>query len=504
MIKQQQDATYQENDDAEYQEKQDTAYLSPQIQEQSSFKQPSISPPGRTTATVPGKPEEKWEKERPSDIPVQVADPIQYWALTKRWPKVYFESDGQTWEDLEQDSSLEEEMENPDPSVQWFDFKGFILPRPVRKVPTLRRKQSDSSLTETCDQTNRENKSVPYANPQYAVLLEAKGSYMSKSASSVTKESKDLCQQLLESQQTVLEDSLFRDDLFEEACRKIENRNEAKVIQDIARLLVPSAETFATYGAKHLEHLIEGVNEAWRGNIPIQGPRPQPDYFVGFRRSAFTDVQLKKIDPLIGSVFETSFFIATYRIYFPFFTCEVKCGTAALDIADRQNAHSMSVALRALVALFKSVGRGKELNQKILAFSISHDHRSVRIYGHYPIFENDKSIFYRHPIHEFGFTVLDGKEKWTTYKFTKNIYDHYAPKLHKLICSAIDDLPSGISFDLSQPASFAGSASHAGSARGGEDDSQSSFTTSQKAVTPTTSLSQAIGPAFQKSRNQEG
>ena len=42
-------------------------------------------------------------------------------------------------------------------------------------------------------------------------------------------------------------DSLFRDDLFEKTCRKI----EARVIQDIARLIVPSAETLATYGATH-------------------------------------------------------------------------------------------------------------------------------------------------------------------------------------------------------------------------------------------------------------
>lgn len=272
------------------------------------------------------------------------------------------------------------------------------------------------------------------------------------------------------------------------------------MIQDVARLLVPSVETFATYGATHLEHLIEGVNEAWLGNIPIQGPRPQPDYFVGFRRSAFTNGQLKKIDPLIGSAFETSFFIATFRIYFPFFTSEVKCGAAALDIADRQNAHSMSVGLRALIALFQLVGREKELDRKILTFSISHDHRTVRIHGHYPVFENDRPIFYRHPIHEFGFTVSDGKEKWTTYKFTKNIYDHYAPKLHELICSAIDDLPDGISFDLSQSASFTQSVSHVSSDRGG-DDSQSSFTTSQKAVTPTTSFSQAMEPASKKSKN---
>ena len=220
---------------------------------------------------------------------------------------------------------------------------------------------------------------------------------------------------------------MFRDDLFEATCRKIQDRNEARIIQDIARLIVPSAETLATYGATNLNHLTEGVDEGWIGNMPVEGPRPQPDYSVGFRRSAFTDEQLNKLDPLIGSVYENFFFVVTYRMYFPFLTCEVKCGAAALDIADRQNAYSMTVAVRGVVELYKAVKREKELHREILAFSISHDHRSVRIYGHYAIIEEEKTIFYRHPIYEFSFTALDGKDKWTAYKFTKSVYDIWMP-----------------------------------------------------------------------------
>jgi hypothetical protein len=236
----------------------------------------------------------------------------------------------------------------------------------------------------------------------------------------------------------------------------------------------------------------------------VEGPWPQPDYSVGFRRSAFSDEQLKKLDKLIGSVFDNSFFVATYRMYFPFFTCEVKCGAAALDIADRQNAHSMTVAVRALVELFRSVKREKELDREILAFSISHDHSSVRIYGHYPVIEGDKTTFYRHPIRQLYFT--DGEEKWTAYKFTKNVYDTWMPKLHKLICSAIDDLLAGISFDLSQSASFSQStpqSSQQSNAESvlGEDDSQSSFLASQE-VTPTMSFTQPTEPAFKKPRNK--
>jgi len=45
--------------------------------------------------------------------------------------------------------------------------------------------------------------------------------------------------------------------------------------------------------------------------------------------------------------------MATYYMYFPFLTCEVKCGASALDIADRQNAHSMALAVRGVVELFR-------------------------------------------------------------------------------------------------------------------------------------------------------
>lgn len=157
------------------------------------------------------------------------------------------------------------------------------------------------------------------------------------------------------------------------------------MIQDISRLIVPSAESLATFGAKHLDILTESVNEGWNNSDPfIRGStRPQPDYSVGFGRDAFTENQLAKLSPCIGDFIagDRSLFMATYYMYFPFLTCEVKCGTAALDIADRQNAYSMTLAVRGIVELFRAVKREDEVNRQILAFSISHDHQSVRIYG---------------------------------------------------------------------------------------------------------------------------
>jgi hypothetical protein len=195
--------------------------------------------------------------------------------------------------------------------------------------------------------------------------------------------------------------------------------------------------------------LIESTNEGWNNSIPLTKTRPQPDYSVGFRREAFTEDQLKRLEPFVGDLTDTSFFMATYHMYFPFLTCEVKCGATALDIADRQNAHSMTMAVRGVVELFRLIKREKELHREILGFSISHDHRTVRIYGHYPIIDGNKTTFYREPIRTFDFTELDGKEKWTAYQFTTNVYNVWMPTHFKRICSVIDELPPDLDFEVS-------------------------------------------------------
>ena len=97
---------------------------------------------------------------------------------------------------------------------------------------------------------------------------------MDKSDLGITDASQSLCRHLLDSEQNVPKDSLFRDDLFETTCRKIQDRNEARIIQDIARLILSSPETLAISGATNLNHLIEGVDEGWIGNISVEGPRP--------------------------------------------------------------------------------------------------------------------------------------------------------------------------------------------------------------------------------------
>lgn len=125
----------------------------------------------------------------------------------------------------------------------------------------------------------------------------------------------------------------------------------------------------------------------------------------------------------MGDVTETSYITATCDMLFSFLTCEMKSEFESLDVGDRQNTHSMTIVVGAVEKLFRLVGRENEINREILSFSFSHNNTIVRIYGHYAVFSGPKTRYYRHPIRDFNLEFQDGRERWTAYRFTKNIYD---------------------------------------------------------------------------------
>ncbi|KAM7183515.1 hypothetical protein V8F33_013529 [Rhypophila sp. PSN 637] len=386
--------------------------------------EPNADPDQKRQRTSPPQPTEISDPA----ISTGQTDPIAIWVKEGRWP------DEESW---------------PEETFDTVPTMERILARKKSFSNPSRKRSNSATSTTPSDQKPREEKSAPYRNAQYPLLLQTKGSYMGKSPLGITDNSKRLCETLLRGEQPHPKESLFDNHVFESVCDNLENKNEARVIQDVSRLIVPSAEQCALH-TKHLKHLVESVNEGWNNSIPFTSTRPQPDYSVGFRREAFTDDQLIKLSPFIGDFItgDQSLFMATYYMYFPFLTCEVECGAAALDIADRQNAHSMTLAVRAIVELFRAVKRAGEVHRQLLAFSISHDHQSVRIYGHYPVVDGKDTKYYRHPVRKFDFTELDGKEKWTAYRFTKNVYDIWMPAHFKKVCSAIDQLPSNLDFDV--------------------------------------------------------
>lgn len=346
-----------------------------------------------------------------------------------------------------------------------------FLARP--KTPSLRRTKSNASLNGPSETSSREAKSRPYTDKNYEVFLESKGIFLDDHKDGITSDSKNFCRKLLERDLKTPRGTRFDDDVFESTCQRIRKKNETGVIRVIGELIVPSAEGAIDHGHISFQRLIESVNEGWDSSISLDEaqqlpqtlplsqalqlpqsrqfrlPRPQPDYAVGFPRQAFTEYQLRRLAPFVREIGDTSFFMSTAFMHFPFMTAEVKCGKAALDIADRQNGHSSFLEIRGVVKLFRLVKREKELHRQILAFSISHDHRMVRIYGHYPVIDGEKTTYHRYSVHEFSFAALDGREKWTSYKFVMSLYDDWAPSHFKRLCSAIDELPE-VNFQVSQ------------------------------------------------------
>lgn len=341
-------------------------------------------------------------------------------------------------------------------------FRDLVQPALARKrsLASLRRKRSDASINaETVptrtpsDQLPREQKSAPYRHPRYEIQLRERGSFTWRCKGGIGAESKELLQKLLKSPQSPPKDTLFDDDLFEDTLNSIKGRNETRVIRDIAQLIVPSAEILAMRGAQHLKILRETTNAGWNNAIPIYGSRPQPDYSLGFKREAFTKEQLQKLQPFIGNDLEdSSYFAATYDMYFPFLTSEAKCGASALDVADRQNLHSQTVLLRGLFELFRLVGRESELHTIPNGFSFSHSDVDVRIWAHLLVVTNENNPeYYREPIAKFDIErTAQADNRWIGWTVTMNILDLWVEDHFKWICSAIDMLPACLDFEVSE------------------------------------------------------
>jgi hypothetical protein len=86
-----------------------------------------------------------------------------------------------------------------------------------KSTGSLRRKRSDTELhtdspNTPSDQKSRDAKSAPYRDARYSVILATKGSIIDKDDFGIVKKSKQLVQELLNTEQTVAQESLFRDD----------------------------------------------------------------------------------------------------------------------------------------------------------------------------------------------------------------------------------------------------------------------------------------------------
>ncbi|KAL6881112.1 hypothetical protein J3F83DRAFT_758090 [Trichoderma novae-zelandiae] len=286
----------------------------------------------------------------------------------------------------------------------------------------------------------REHKSDPFRDPSWQNDFNRFGTYMREDPHGLGPEATTLYKGLLEGAQAPPQNSLFDDNVIDETCERIRYRNETTLFRDITPLIAPSAELLALRDHQpHLGLLCESTNEVWSSSQPVIRIQSQPSYSVGFKAEAFTEEQFNKVTDFFEELCaeETSPMMGTPHMFFPCFSLEI----GPMAIAERQNVHNMSVAMRGVVELFRGVCREAELHRQILGFSISHNHCQVEIAAHYPVIYGDLTNFYRRVIHSFDFSDPACGDRWAAYRFTRNLYDTWMPAHFDRICSAIADLP---------------------------------------------------------------
>ncbi|PNP52008.1 hypothetical protein THARTR1_07217 [Trichoderma harzianum] len=284
-----------------------------------------------------------------------------------------------------------------------------------------------------------EHKTDPFRDPSWEYEFQQFGTFLHEHPLGLCQESEALCKKLLEDEQPLPEKSLFDDDIIHATCEMIQNRNETMVFRDITPLIAPSAELLALRGETHTSLMYESTNEIWAHSQPILRVQPQPTYAVGFRGQAFTTQRYQKVYALFEDrcTEDSSPVASTPFMFFPFFACEI----GSLSMAQRQNTHSMTIGMHAVVELFRGVKREAELNRQVLAFSIAHSHHEVQIAAHYPVILGEDTSFFQKVLYSFDFADPACVDKWAAYRFTRNVYDHWMPIHYRRICSAIDEIP---------------------------------------------------------------
>ena len=281
-----------------------------------------------------------------------------------------------------------------------------------------------------------------------------------RASSLIQKSSKDLCISFLDGDRIPSRFPCYPPEQIPDILERIQGLNEARLQRDVTPWVVPSAENLVFSGQTIPDYIGEEIQADWTRCATMGSTRPKPDYTAGLLRSAFTNDEIGKLQNYTS--FEKPFFF-TPNLCFPFLMCEIKTGLVGMEKADGQNIHSASIAVRAIIELYKNAfgtthpNRVDELYGQVLAFSVSHNNELVNLYGHYAVLSDDSTKpqkFYRYHIDMFSLTIRNGADRYKAYNFVFNIYEKFAPMHRKRIKDAVAFLPTiaertGLSFAAS-------------------------------------------------------
>ncbi|KAL7938216.1 hypothetical protein V8C35DRAFT_291252 [Trichoderma chlorosporum] len=330
------------------------------------------------------------------------------------------------------------------------DFEAMSEPAPKRSRPTLAASElgelySDGSNIPGTDATSQDNESNEYKASGYVIWLEANGGFMHPSKEGPISDDVAFCQRLLESSADTPSGTLFDDKFIGSFLNTLHNRSEARLLADLHPLLMPSAENLFIQGKEELKYVIDDYNDPWLTTEPFYGPIPQPVHAQGLKWSMFSESQRRKLGEKSG---EKSLYAMRHEMYFPYLTAEIKSDNQPFEVADRQNMHSMCVALRAVASLAQAAGRLQEVHRRVLGFSISHQSTGVRIYGYYPEVVGDKVKYYRWPVRSIH--LWTQADKWACYRFVEKVNSDFLPIHAKRIVDFLEQIvdPQDVPFEL--------------------------------------------------------
>ena len=288
----------------------------------------------------------------------------------------------------------------------------------------------------------------------YEKWIERKGLFMDvlRGEESVCKKSKELCGSLQKITQKVISPSIFPKDTSLKVVLLCQNRNEGKVNRDVTPIIIPPTLSLYLHGDSAIEHVIDEVNADWMETCVLAGPQIRPDLSIGLSSSAFSEAEINKMKNYTSVDNWTMF---TRDMYLPFLMCEVKCGRDGLNKADRQNMHSSSVAVRALLRIEQEADKHRQKKQfetldgQILVFSVSHDQQDARLYAHYAKVRGKRWEYHRYKVKKFD--LMQHDELVAIHNFVRNVFKTFLPKHIKRIKDALAALPdpSTLSFSTS-------------------------------------------------------
>lgn len=333
------------------------------------------------------------------------------------------------------------------PSIRWKDYfddwpqnsssmaANMRESRPVKRAHPLSRSNSYS-------QSVREGSSPVAWTRHHEEKMRDAGLVMMEhqNRASITDDCQQVCGRLLKAEYTLPEGPSFDAERFIRVLEGAQFRNEARIVRDITPIVVPSAELLHIDGHASLANICEAMNAEWTQCDTLCGPRPKPDFVAGISGLAFTDEEKEKLRLIHTSSCPNLF---PENMYFPFLICEVKGSDRPVREAERQAMHTASIAIRAVIQLYRKISAAIEVHRKILAFSIAHDNSTVKIFGHFATIEDEKTTFFRHRLYAADFAAdLAPDELGRAYKITRAIYENFFPQHLARIKTAISQLRS--------------------------------------------------------------